>query len=271
LVINFEPDIRSNALAWLTGAPTRVGYWTGGGRSFLTEALAYDPSTHVRTNARALVARAAALTGRTCDSNGPEHSFRLNPPEAASRRAASLLEGARRPLIGLHASGGRASKQWHLDRFAQAGFEIAQSTNGTLVLTGAAHDRSIVDEVRSRLGAVPFVDVCGLVDLPTLAAVIGKCDLFITGDTGPMHLAAAMDTPTVALFGPSNPVRYGPVSRRARVLRVSLPCSPCGLVREPPSRCRGHVPDCLDGISVSAVVEAARDLLSAAADLHPVQ
>jgi ADP-heptose:LPS heptosyltransferase len=83
----------------------------------------------------------------------------------------------------------------------------------------------------------------------------------VTSDTGPMHLAAAVGTPLVALFGPSDPRRYGPVGSEAHVLRVDLPCSPCGQVRLPPERCRGHVPDCMDGIQVAAVVGAATALL----------
>ena len=87
-------------------------------------------------------------------------------------------------------------------------------------------------------------------------------DVLITGDTGPMHLAAAVGTPVVALFGPSDPRRYGPLAATQRVVRVQIHCSPCGQVRLPPERCRGHVPDCMDGITVDAVVEAAHDLLS---------
>jgi ADP-heptose:LPS heptosyltransferase len=76
-----------------------------------------------------------------------------------------------------------------------------------------------------------------------------------------MHLAAAVGTPVVALFGPSDPARYGPRGTEARVIRVDLPCSPCGQVRLPPVRCRNRVPECLDNISVDMVVRAAADLL----------
>ena len=69
----------------------------------------------------------------------------------------------------------------------------------------------------------------------------------------------------VALFGPSDPRRYGPLATKQRVLRVQLPCSPCGQVRLPPERCRGHVPDCMDGITVDAVVRAARELMAESA------
>jgi ADP-heptose:LPS heptosyltransferase len=91
--------------------------------------------------------------------------------------------------------------------------------------------------------------------------VLERLVVFVTGDTGPMHLAAAMGTPVVALFGPSVPARYAPRSAGSRVVRVDHPCSPCNRIRLPPDRCRGHVPECLDGISVNAVLAAARWLL----------
>jgi ADP-heptose:LPS heptosyltransferase len=82
-----------------------------------------------------------------------------------------------------------------------------------------------------------------------------------------MHVASAVGTPIVALFGPADPRRYGPRSPNQRIIRVDLWCSPCGQVRLPPERCRGHVPDCMDGIQVDAVVAAARELLDNAARL----
>jgi ADP-heptose:LPS heptosyltransferase len=258
VVVNFEPDIRSNFLAWLTGAPRRLGYWTGGGGAFLTDALAYAPTSHVSVNARHLIARAA---GRSEAGLERPAAPRLVPPPEAARAADALLRGHRGPFIGVHASGGRESKQWHLDRFAGAARRLAESRHATIVLTGAASDRPLVDAVRQGLTGLPVVDAAGALDLPSLAALLARLDLFITGDTGPMHLAAAVGAPVVALFGPSNPVRYGPLGARQRILRIDLPCSPCGQVRLPPARCRGHVPDCLDGISVDAVVAAAADLL----------
>jgi ADP-heptose:LPS heptosyltransferase len=137
---------------------------------------------------------------------------------------------------------------------------LAAERGASIVLTGAEADGPVIDEVRRAMSPVPAREVRGL-DLVTLAAVLARMDLLVTGDTGPMHLASAVNTPLVALFGPSNPARYGPRSARQRVLRVDLPCSPCGRVRLPPERCRGHVPECLDSIAVGAVVAAAVELL----------
>ena len=258
IVVNFEPDIRSNFLAWMAGAPHRYGYWTGGGGAFLTDTAAYTPSTHVGENARQLIARAAGTSSRV--ARGSVGSPLAVPREAASH-ANVLLAHARRPLIGVHVSGGRESKQWHLDRFADVARRLAEQRGGTIVLTGSEADRALVQPVADRLAGVSMIDVAGRLDLVQLAAVLAELDVLVTGDTGPMHLASAVHTPVVALFGPADPRRYGPTSPRQRVLRVDLPCSPCGQVRLPPERCRGHVPDCMDGIRVDMVVAATLDLL----------
>lgn len=85
----------------------------------------------------------------------------------------------------------------------------------------------------------------------------------ITGDTGPMHLAHAVGTPVVAVFGPSDPVRYAPRGPLDRVVRIDLPCAPCNRIRRPPVRCVGHTPDCLAGIGVGQVLAAVRAVLAA--------
>jgi len=76
-----------------------------------------------------------------------------------------------------------------------------------------------------------------------------------------MHLAAAVGTPVVVLFGPSDPSRYAPLTDRARIVTIDLWCRPCNRVRWPPARCVGRVPDCLSGIDVDQVCQAADDLL----------
>ena len=261
LVINFEPDVRSNLLAWLSGGRRRAGYWTGGGGAFLTDAAPYNPASHVSINARQLIARVSQQPLDRLPASADVRP-RLVPPSDAVDRARTVLGTNARPLIGVHVSGGRPSKQWHVDRFAAVARELARTHGATIVLTGAPADRPLIDLARRALHGVPFVDASGALDLQTLAALLAELDLLITSDTGPMHLGAAMGTAVLALFGPADPRRYGPLARHARVVRVDLWCSPCGRVRLPPERCRGKVPDCMDGIDVESVVSAARDLLT---------
>ena len=93
------------------------------------------------------------------------------------------------------------------------------------------------------------------------AAILAQLDVLVTGDTGPMHLASAVGTPVVAVFGPSDPARYATSGSFDRVVRIDLPCSPCNRIRRPPERCVGHTPDCLAGITSDAVFAAATAVL----------
>jgi ADP-heptose:LPS heptosyltransferase len=130
------------------------------------------------------------------------------------------------------------------------------------VLIGSVGDRPVLDAVRAAWPAdVPLVELPVETDLVVLAAVLERLTLFITGDTGPMHLAAAMGTPVLAIFGPSLPTRYAPLSPRSKIVRIDIPCSPCNLMRRPPERCVGHVPDCLAGITSITVLRAAEEML----------
>jgi ADP-heptose:LPS heptosyltransferase len=271
LAINFEPDIRSNLLLALSGATRRVGFLSGGGGSLLTDAVAPDPRGHIAENAKALVARAFAPV----DVSVPQDVLReasaqegipvtLNVPDSARRRAAELVgtsaHGA--PLVGLQPATGRRIKEWDPIRFAEVGAELARTRGASVVLIGSAGDRSVLDAVRAAWPPdVPLLQLPADVDLIVLAAVLERLTLFITGDTGPMHLAAAVGTPVLAIFGPSLPTRYAPLSPRSKIVRIDIHCSPCNLMRQPPARCVGHVPDCLAGITAAEVLRAANEML----------
>jgi lipopolysaccharide heptosyltransferase II len=277
LAINFESDIRSNLLLWLSGARRRVGFGSGGGGALLTDAVVADRTEHVAANASLLVARAFDQpAAAAADVPGRElrRTQRLDIPAAARQRATALLAdvGESERLVGLQPGAGRQLREWDPARFGAVAKELARGGPVTFVLTGSAADAAALAGVTTtwprdlRLIVLP-VDT----DLVVLAAVIERLSLFITGDTGPMHLAAAMGTPIVAIFGPSLPSRYAPLSGDARIVRIDLPCSPCNRLREPPARCVGHVPDCLAGIEPAQVVQAANELLGRGATKWPLR
>jgi ADP-heptose:LPS heptosyltransferase len=256
LAINFEPDIRTNLAIAAAGARRTVGFASGGGGALLDVALDYDPTAHTADNARRLVHVAA---GRAPE--GPV-AWALRVPEANREEAARLLAPIRAGLkIGMHVSGGRAIKQWPETRFRELAEHLVRDRAAGIVLTGAPGDRAQVDVVRAALPPDRVVDLSGDVDLLTAAAAIAQLDLFVTGDTGPMHLANAVGTPIVAVFGPSDPRRYAPRGPRDTVVRIDLPCSPCNRIRLPPERCVGHTPDCLSGIAVAQVLAAIDETL----------
>jgi len=260
LAINFEPDLRTNLAVALAGARRTAGFSSGGGGPLLDVAAEFDTRVHTADNAVSLV---RTIFGGPADA--PPTS-RLQIPDAERTRAAALLAplGAG-PKVGIHVSGGRAVKQWPEERFRAVAEWLIRERSASVVLTGTPADRAQIDAVRAALPPGRVSDLSNGVGLLTVAAAIEQLDLFVTGDTGPMHLAHAVGTPVVAIFGPSDPRRYAPRGTRDAVIRVDLPCSPCNRIRLPPARCTGHVPDCLTGIDTAPVLAAIDDILKAQA------
>ncbi len=178
-------------------------------------------------------------------------------------------------LIGIQVGGGRDVKQWEPARFGELVADLAVRYRARFVFTGSERDRAVTDAALATAPrTIPIVDLVGRADIPTLAAVLERLSLFITGDTGPMHLAAAVGTPIVAIFGPSDPLRWGPLAWRplacsneagaeARVVHSTVACRPCNRIRRPPARCVGHVPDCLDAVTVEQVAREVDTVLGA--------
>jgi ADP-heptose:LPS heptosyltransferase len=260
LAINFEPDIRSNLMAAAAGAARTAGWASAGGGPLLDIALDYDASAHTADNARRLVTSVFERTAPLA----PTPLVAI--PEAAAAAAAALLRPVHgRPIVGIHVSGGRAIKQWPPERFAAVAARLADARGAAIVSTGAPGDRTLVSALRTALQPRPVIDASSASGLLEAAAVLARLDLLVTGDTGPMHLAWAVGTPVVAVFGPSDPARYAPRGPFDRVVRLELPCSPCNRIRRPPERCVGHTPDCLAGLAADAVFDAATAVLDAAA------
>jgi ADP-heptose:LPS heptosyltransferase len=256
LAINFEPDIRTNIALAAAGARRTAGFTGGGGGALLDIPVTYDISAHTVDNARTLV---HAALGRTPEAGVP-WALQL-PPEHHERARALLAPFSGRLKVGLHVSGGRAIKQWPADRFREVAERLVRDRSAGIVLTGTPADRAQVAIVGAALPSDRVIDLSAGTDLLETAAVIAALDLFVTGDTGPMHLANAVGTPIVAVFGPSDPGRYAPRGLRDTVVRIDLPCSPCNRIRRPPERCTGHTPDCLAGIDVARVMAAIDETL----------
>jgi ADP-heptose:LPS heptosyltransferase len=266
LAINFEGDIRSHALMALAGARRRAGFDFGGGGPLLTHRVRFDERRHVSAN---LVRLAAEVFSADADALEREYMSEgsggrpvLAINETLRTRVTRLVENYPAPLVGVHVSGGREIKQWPPERFAEVASRLIHDTGGTIVLTGSSADRAQVRSVAERLPAGHVVDAAGTLDLPHLSALLERLTILVTGDTGPMHLAEAVGTPVVAIFGPSDPERYGPRLASSRTVRIDLPCSPCNRIRRPPVRCVGHTPDCLIGVEEEAVARAATEVLT---------
>jgi ADP-heptose:LPS heptosyltransferase len=272
LALDLQGDLRAAFLMALTGARRRVGYANTGGAYLLTDVVPLDETVSWVEQNRAAVARAvnaAAPAGTASPRVGASSPPTFDPLTTADRdRAQRLLEDlgvkGRRPLVGVHPSGGRAVKQWEPARWGALADRLQRELGATILITGAASDRPLAEAIGRHLGT-KAVDLTGRLDVRETMAVIAGLDLFLSPDTGTMHMATAVGTPSVSVFGPSDPARYfSGVGPRHVVVRADLWCAPCNLIRKPPAECAGpEPPECLRLVTVDEVyLQASRLLVS---------
>jgi ADP-heptose:LPS heptosyltransferase len=266
LALDLQGDVRASLLLWRSGARRRVGYANTGGRYLLTDVVALDETcSWVEQNRRAV----ATALGREAGP-APQRALLTEDERGFARRLLeNLVLETKRPLVAIHPSGGRRIKQWPIDRWREVAARLQKDHHATILVTGSAADAALARELGRELQPRP-IDLTGKLSVRETLALLERLDLFLSPDTGPMHMACAVDTPSVSVFGPSDPVRYfsggdGGSGTRHVVVRAELWCAPCNLIRKPPQECAlAAVPECLDQVSAEAVYrEAARALTAA--------
>lgn len=186
-------------------------------------------------------------------------------PAAAERVELLLSEAGIRSgegVVVLHPGAlNMVAKRWLPERWAAAVDRIQMELGRRAVLVGSASELPLAETVR-HLMRTPVAVLAGRTSVTELAALLVRSDLFLGGDSGPLHLASALGVPSVAVYGPTDPAITGPLGARARVLRGQTDCAPC-YDPSAPSECRRGDHLCMAGVSVDEVFEAAREVLSA--------
>lgn len=166
-------------------------------------------------------------------------------------------------LMGIHAGTAMFKNQirrrWAPDRFAQLGQRLQREWNATVLLFGGPEETALKDQIASALGE-PCIKVSGTTFRQT-AALIKRCSLFVSSDSGLMHTAAAVQTPCVTIFGPTHPSWVRPYRVPHRIVSAGLPCSPCFYYSPRPLTCRmGLDFKCVREVTVDMAFDAALDL-----------
>jgi lipopolysaccharide heptosyltransferase I len=185
-------------------------------------------------------------------------AFHFPVPPDSLREAQALLRQkgfGSRPLVVLHPAAKWETKQWPAEKFARLISALARR-KATLVITGSPQDEGPVGEILHQTGgdSAKVINLVGKTDLMELAGIFSLSDLVLSPDTGPMHLAAAVKAPLIALFGPTAPWRTGPYGNNPRIIRKGLPCSPCFK-----KKCQRM--ECMNSISVEEVLAAVEEKL----------
>jgi heptosyltransferase-2 len=194
----------------------------------------------------------------------PRTAPRVEPTDEmleAARRLFRRTELAGGPFVAVAPGAARESaKRWPAAHFGALCRQLTRELGLPCALLGSVGERALGAAIRKHAGpGSALVDLTGRTDLAGLIGVLAAASLFVGNDSGPAHLAAALGRPGVALFGSTSEGHSGPVGPRMRTLHRHLPCSPCFEEHCP----LGHL-DCLRGLSVDAVVAAARQALASA-------
>jgi lipopolysaccharide heptosyltransferase II len=261
LAVLFPNSLDAALIPWLARVPCRVGYPTDGRRLFLTHPVRPPSRGSGRHQVESYLDIIRALGG-----DGPSVP-RLHVTKDVRDATIQFLKangiGEFDMLVALNPGAVYGSaKRWPADRFATVADALVDDWGARIALVGSRREIPILEEVGLRMRR-PAVMLGGKTDLRTLMGLLERARLLLTNDTGAMHVASALDTPVLAVFGPTDVETTGPLGCRSRVVREPVPCSPC-LLRECPIDHR-----CMRGVCVEQVVRAAGDLLEAARGSRP--
>lgn len=226
LAIILPRSFRSAFHIYLARIPIRMGYRSEGRSIFLTHGL--------RRTQEVLQTHRIFYYQKLVDFLGEVKtppSLKIVLREEDQRWAEHLLKSLEIPegslLIGINpgATYGLA-KCWYSDRFGELGRRLLEKRQAWILLFGKEEERPIINEILQHLGP-KGIDLAGKTGLLQLAAILERCHLLVTNDTGTMHLATAVGTPVVALFGPTHPGITGPWGEKNVVVKKEVSCSPC--------------------------------------------
>ncbi|MDI6890024.1 MAG: glycosyltransferase family 9 protein [Thermodesulfovibrionales bacterium] len=242
-------------LVFFTGAGEIIGTYDTKGLDFiLTRSTDQLLHSHAIENRLALV--------RQLGANTEDRALELYLTVEERNRMEQFLKdrGINRDvlIVGLHPGAKNVYRRWPSKNFIDLGNILIKKLNCQILITGSKKENSLVDEISAKInGAIP---IAGKLSIRESAALIEKMDLFITNDTGPMHIAFALETPTIAMLSPSNPNNCGPYKAKGkyRIIKKPQTCTPCIY-----KKC--YNPVCMEHITVEEVVADAESLLGSKA------
>jgi lipopolysaccharide heptosyltransferase II len=257
-VVDLQGLLRSALLGWISGAPVRIGFANGreGSPWFYTKRVPVpSPSMHAVDRYLLTAKYLGADPSEVKPSDFPlPHDTQAEAQIEVLLAAAGIQAGA--TLVAMNPSARWETKRWPLESFAAVGDRLQQDGTARVVLIGGRDERYVGKQMMRAMRTAP-IDLMGETMLKELIALLRRARLLITNDSGPMHLAAAVGTPVIALFGPTDPSRTGPYGAGHTVLRSGVLCSPCFS-----RRCTNAVElECLTSIRPENVIEAAMSLL----------
>ncbi len=262
MVIDFQTLLKSAAMVLLSKGKRKIGFAKGmqhaeGSHLFYNEHIpAIDMEVHALKRGL-LFLEAMGVPAPDVVYNLPiQHQERILISRILAQKG---ITGARK-LFCINPQATWETKLWDNAKFAELADELSKTCGADIVFTGGPQDSRAIETIRSKMKE-PSVNLAGKTTLKTLAALYQCSDLLVTTDTGPMHLAAALNTLVVAIFGATAPWRTGPFGDTCMVVRSNVACSPCFKRTCPKTR---NAEECMNTISVFDVKNCCTKLLAAA-------
>jgi predicted lipopolysaccharide heptosyltransferase III len=256
LVLDLTDGDRSAIMTWLVNARHRVGYngehrWRG--RCY-DQIIDGDPDEMHTVD---YYLRAVKEIGLNVSAHAPTLSFAPDDEKYANELLVDHGIDREEQLVMIHPGSRWEAKSWLAERFAAVADTIQVSRSARVVFAGSEMERARVKNIQAQMSTTS-VSIVGQTTVLQLAAVMKRCALFLGNDNGPMHMAAAVELPVVALFGPTNPKVWGPCGSGHRVFFKDFDCRACFV-----PGCRLGSQSCMAQISVDEVMDAVSDSLMA--------
>jgi heptosyltransferase-2 len=267
LAVLFQNAFQAAAIAFLARVPVRIGYAADSRRALLTHPIplpVWKDERHEIFYYLNLVAELERVLDGTSSIEANEPQFSLSVSEDRRRQALAVLSkhgtraGAPVVLICPGSINSRA-KRWPAERYAALADRFIE-TGANVVLIGSPAESDVSAEVCASMQAQPIV-LTAKTTVAQATAIISIADVLITNDTGPAHIGSALGTPTLVIFGPTNPLTTRPFAATAGIIRHPPDCAPC-MLRDCPIDHR-----CMTAITPEEVFERACVLMSARAEM----
>ncbi len=236
----FHPSGTRAMAAWLAGVKQRIGFKTKKGNCWLTRAV--EMPSKDSTHKAAVYLRLVEAAGLKTDGFSCDAGIRDADEQAVDRLYQQIGLRSDRPAVAIHPAANWKLKRWPAESFARLADRLAREKQAQIVFIGTKNELPLVEQVRSRMQHQAFV-AAGKTSFKELGALLKRMNLLITNDSGPMHLAAAVGTPLVGLFGPTLPSLSGPPSDpRFKTLHGSIGCPvPCYQLNCPANLCMEQI------------------------------
>ncbi|OIN95780.1 MAG: lipopolysaccharide heptosyltransferase II, partial [Deltaproteobacteria bacterium CG1_02_45_11] len=254
-VILLQNAFEAAFIAFLAGIPCRIGYNTDARGLWLTHSIPCTPQIK-KVHQTEYYTNILLQIGLATDGLGLD----LVVGEKYKKRSVEILNqngiSSKDRLVGINPSATFGpAKQWFAERYARLADRIHEVFDARALFFGGPEDTELGRRI-SRMMQYPVVDLSGKTELGEAIALIEHCDLFITNDSGLMHVAAALGVPLIAIFGSTNHLTTGPSGNKSKIVRVPIDCSPCLKPKCP----QGHF-NCMDQIDVDMVFKAVKEIL----------